>query len=118
MVLIYPKKYKKHINLEIQDIAIINPENVNKQDLNGFLLYRITHYKDSKYDDTALQKYIREDFIKQIKEIQAPARKDIIWDFRNFLQNKKIFIPKDGGVIGDNIQKQVINIKEKHKQTL
>ena len=64
MVLTYPKKYKKHINLEIQDIAIINPENVNEQDLNGFLLYRIVYYKDSKYNDTALWEYIREDFIK------------------------------------------------------
>ena len=64
MALTYLKKYKKYINLEIQDIAIINLENVNKQDLNRFLLYCITHYKDNKYNDTALQKYIREDFIK------------------------------------------------------
>ena len=64
MVLTYLKKYKKHINLETWDTAIINPENVNKQDLNGFLLYCIVHYKDSKYDNTALWKYIREDFIK------------------------------------------------------
>ena len=54
MALTYLKKYKKYINLEIWDIAIINPENVNKQDLNEFLLYYIAHYKDSKYDDTAL----------------------------------------------------------------
>ena len=54
MALTYPKKYKKYINLKIQDTAIINPENVNKQDLNGFLLYHIAHYKDSEYDDTTL----------------------------------------------------------------
>ena len=54
MALTYLKKYKKHINLKIWDTAIINPENVNKKDLNGFLLYRIVHYKDSKYNDTAL----------------------------------------------------------------
>ena len=117
MVLTYLKKYKKHINLETWDTAIINPENVNEQDLNGFLLYRMAHYKDSKYDDTALQEYMREDFIKQIKETQAPARKDIIWDFRDFLQENGVFIPKDGGAIKDNIQKQVINIKEEHKWT-
>ena len=64
MALTYLKKYKKHINLKIQDIAIINPENVNKQDLNGFLLYYIVYYKDSEYNNTALQEYIREDFIK------------------------------------------------------
>ena len=64
MALTYLKKYKKHINLKIQDIAIINPENVNKQDLTGFLLYRIAYYKDSEYDNTALQEYMREDFIK------------------------------------------------------
>jgi hypothetical protein len=30
MALTYLKKYKKHINLEIWDIAIINLENVNE----------------------------------------------------------------------------------------
>ena len=30
MALTHLKKYKKDINLEIQDIAIINPENINK----------------------------------------------------------------------------------------
>ena len=85
MALIYLKKYKKYINLKTQDIAIINPENVNKQDLNGFLLYYMAYYKDNKYDDTALQKCIREDFIKQIKETWAPIRKDIVRDFRDFL---------------------------------
>ena len=64
IALTYLKKYKKYINLKIQDIAIINPENINKQDLNGFLLHYITHYKDSKYNNTILQEYIREDFIK------------------------------------------------------
>ena len=54
MALTYLKKYKKYINLEIWDTAIINLENVNEQDLNGFLLYRIAHYKDSKYNNTAL----------------------------------------------------------------
>ena len=54
MALTYLKKYKKHINLEIWDTAIINPENINEQDLNGFLLYYIAHYKDSKYNNTAL----------------------------------------------------------------
>ena len=54
MALTYLKKYKKYINLEIWDIAIINLENVNKQDLNGFLLYYIVYYKDSKYNNTAL----------------------------------------------------------------
>ena len=54
MALTYPKKYKKYINIKIWDTAIINPENINEQDLNGFLLYYIVHYKDSKYNDTAL----------------------------------------------------------------
>ena len=63
MALTYLKKYKKYINLKIQNTAIINPENINKQDLNGFLLYYIVYYKDSKYNNTALQKYIKEDFI-------------------------------------------------------
>ena len=54
MALTYLKKYKKHINLKIWDTAIINLKNINKQDLNRFLLYHIVHYKDSEYNDTAL----------------------------------------------------------------
>ena len=118
MALTYLKKYKEDINLKIQNKVIINFTNANKQDLNRFLLHRIAHYKDSKYNDTALQECIKEDFIRQIKEIQAPVNKDIIQDFRNFVQENRVFIPKDGGTIRDNIQEQVINIKEEYKQTL
>ena len=63
MALTYPKKYKKDINLEIQDTDI-NPINTKQQDLNGFLIYHIIHYTDSKYKDLMLQCCIKEDFIK------------------------------------------------------
>ena len=118
MALTYPKKYKEDINLKIQNKAIINIANANKQDLNGFLLYCMAYYKDSKYNNTALWECIKEDFIKQTKEIQAPINKDIVQDFYNFLQENRVFVPKDGGTIRDNIQEQVINIKEEHIQTL
>ena len=91
--------------------------NANKQDLNGFLLHHIAYYKDSGYNDTALQECIKEDFVGQIKETWAPANKDIVQDFHNFFQENRVFVPKNGGIIRDNIQGQVINIKEKHKQT-
>ena len=64
MALTYLKKYKEDINLKIQKKAIIDLTNANKQDLNGFLLHRMAHYKDSKYNDTVLQECIKEDFIK------------------------------------------------------
>ena len=118
MALTYPKKYKKNINPKTQNKAIINFANANKQDLNGFLLHYIVYYKDSKYNNTALQEYIKKDFIRWIKEIQAPINKDIIQDFYNFLQEYRVFVPKDRGVIRDNIQEQVLNIKEEYKQTL
>ena len=54
MALTYPKKYKKNINPKTYNKAIIDFINANKQDLNGFLLHHIAHYKDSKYNDTAL----------------------------------------------------------------
>ena len=117
MALTYLKKYKKHINPKIWDTAIINLKNVNEQDLNGFLLYRMAHYKDSEYDDTALWECIREDFVGWTKETWAPARKDIVRDFRDFLRENGVFVPKDGGAIGDNIQEQVIDAKEEHEWT-
>ena len=118
MALTYLKKYKEDINLKIQNKAIINLINANKQDLNRFLLYYIVYYKDSKYNNTVLQKYIKEDFIRWTKEIWAPVNKDIIQDFRNFLWEYGVFVLKDGGVIRDNIQEQVLNVKEKYKWTL
>ena len=78
MALTYLKKYKDNINLEIQKTNIINLKDINQQDLNGFLLYRMVYYKDSKYNNTMLQYYIREDFIRQTKGTQTPIKKDII----------------------------------------
>ena len=77
MALTYLKKYKKDINLKIWN-RDINPITAKQQDLNGFLLYYIVHYKDRKYKDTMLQYYIKEDFIGWIKKIQAFVKKDII----------------------------------------
>ena len=77
MALTYLKKYKKDINLEIQDTDI-NSINIKQQDLNGFLIYCIVYYIDSKYKDLMLQCYIKEDFVKQIKETQAFIKKNII----------------------------------------
>jgi len=54
MALTYPKKYEKDINLKIWNKEIIDFANAKQQDLNGFLLYRMAHYKDSEYDDIAL----------------------------------------------------------------
>ena len=78
----------------------------------------MAHYKDSKYNNTALWECIKEDFVRWIKEIQAPINKDIVQDFRNFLWEYRVFVLKDGGVIKDNIQEQILNAKEEYKQTL
>ena len=118
MALTYPKKYEEDINPKIQNKAIINLVNANEQDLNGFLLHRMAHYKDSEYNDTALWEYIKEDFVRWTKETQVPINKDIVQDFHNFLQEYGVFVPIDGGVIRDNVQEYIINVKEEHKQTL
>ena len=117
MALIYPKKYENNINPDTQDRAIVDFINAKQQGLNGFLLYCIAHYKDSEYDNTMLQYCIKEDFVGWTKETQVPINKDIVWDFRNFLQEYRVFVPMDGGVIRDNIQEYIINVKEEHKQT-
>jgi len=66
--LIYPKKYEKDIDPTRWDTAVIDVTNA-EQELNGFILHRIAHYKDSEYNDTMLWQYIREDFISWTKEI-------------------------------------------------
>ena len=54
MTLTYPKKYKKDINLKTWDKDRINFINAKPQDLNRFLLHRMAHYKDSKYNNSIL----------------------------------------------------------------
>ena len=54
MALTYLKKYKKDINPKTWNTDIINFTNAKQQDLNGFLLYYIAYYKDSKYNNTML----------------------------------------------------------------
>ena len=63
MASIYLKKYEKDINLKIWDIDI-DPINTKQQDLNGFLVYYIVYYTDSKYKDLILQCCIKKDFVK------------------------------------------------------
>jgi hypothetical protein len=62
MALTYPKKYEKNIDLETWDIVTVDPTNSKQQDINGFLLHRMAHYRDSDYNDTMLWHYIKEDF--------------------------------------------------------
>ena len=63
MALTYLRKYKNNINPETWN-KDINLANAKQQDLNGFLLHRMAHYKDSEYDDTMLWYYIKEDFVR------------------------------------------------------
>ena len=101
----------------MQNKAIINFANAEQQDLNRFLLHHIAHYKDSEYNDTMLWYYIKEDFVRWTKETQVPVNKDIIQDFYNFLQEYGVFIPINRGVIKENIQEYIIDVKEEHKWT-
>jgi hypothetical protein len=117
MALTYPKKYEEDINPKTWNKAIIDLTNASEQDLNGFLLHRMAHYKDSEYNDTALWECMKEDFVGWTKETWAPVNKDIVQDFRNFLREYGVFVLKDGGVIGDNIQEQVLDAKEEHEWT-
>jgi len=64
MALTYLKKYKNNINLETWNKDITNLANAEQQDLNGFLLHCMAHYKDSEYNNTMLWYYIKEDFVR------------------------------------------------------
>jgi len=63
MALTYPKKYENNINPDTWNRAIINFANAEQQDLNGFLLHRMAHYKDSEYNNTMLWYCMKEDFV-------------------------------------------------------
>ena len=67
MALTYPKKYEKDINPKIWN-RDINPVTAEQQDLNGFLLYCMAHYKDREYKDIMLWYCIKEDFVGWTKE--------------------------------------------------
>ena len=86
MALIYLLKYEQDINPETWNTVEIDPTKPQAKDLNGFLLYRIAHYKDSEYNDTMLWQCMKEDFVGWTKDTWVPARKDIVRDLRNFLR--------------------------------
>ena len=55
----------------------------------------------------------------QTANTQVLGNVNIVQDFRNFLQENGVFVPINrGGIIRDNIQKQVLNTEEEYKQTL
>ena len=53
MALTYLKKYEEDIDLKIWN-KDIDSVNAKQKDLNGFLLYHIVYYTDSKYNNTIL----------------------------------------------------------------
>ena len=103
MALTYPKKYEKDFNLKTWNKAIIDFAKAKPQDLNGFLLHRMAHYKDSEYEDTMLWYCMKEDFVGWTKGTWTLIKREIVRDFRNFLRENGVFVPMDGGIIGDNI---------------
>ena len=78
MALTYPKKYEKDINLKTWNKAIIDFAKAKPQDLNGFLLHCMAHYKDSEYEDTMLWYYIKEDFVGWIKGTWTLIKREIV----------------------------------------
>ena len=109
--------YAKLID-ENWDEFTINTTTYTIKQVNGFLLYRILFYRSRYYADSQLWEYFREDFMGWTANTWALGNIYIIWDFRDFLCEKGVFVPIDGGNIRNNIQKQVLNAKEEHKWTL
>ena len=54
--------------------------------------------------------------MEQTADTQALNNINIVQDFQDFLRENGVFIPMDGGAIGDNIQ-QVLNAEEEHEWT-
>ena len=109
--------YAKLID-ENWDEFTINITTCTAKQVNGFLLHRILFYRSRYYADSQLWEYFREDFVGWTVDTWALGNTYIIRDFQDFLREKGVFVPIDGGNIGDNIQKQVLNAKEEHKWTL
>ena len=53
----------------------------------------------------------------QTANTQALSNINIVWNFQDFLRENEVFIPINGGNIGDNIQKQVLNAEKEYKWT-
>ena len=63
MALTYPNKYENDVDAKTWGKDIADPTTAEEQDLNGFLLHRMAHYKDSDYTDTMLWYCMKEDFV-------------------------------------------------------
>ena len=70
-------------------------------------------------DTTLIQhwEYFREDFMGWTADTWALGNINIVQNFRDFLRENGVFVPINGGNIGDNIQKQVLDAEKEHKWT-
>ena len=81
-----------------QDFDPNNPDNLNKETVNGYILYCIEYYK-KEYDDIRLWEAFREDFAGWKKETFALGNARVVREFRDWLRAHGVWVRRDGGPV-------------------
>ena len=68
-----------------EDFNANNEDDLNKETVNGYILFYQKYYKD-KYNDIALWEYFREDFKGWTKDIFVLGTATTVREFRDFLR--------------------------------
>lgn len=103
------EKWGKRFDIE-------DTENHDQEAVDTYILYREEWYRFRGYDDYRLWDYFREDFEGWTPDLFALGGTDTVRDFRDYLREYGVFIPKNGERISKNLC-QVINEEKWHEWT-
>jgi hypothetical protein len=89
------------------DLDFTLPENLTEKRVNGYILNRTKLYTLKNRIDTGLFEYFQDDFGGWTEKMFAVASRDVRRDFRDFLREHGVYLPKDTTKISVNLENLV-----------
>lgn len=84
-------------------VKISDPNDLTEKVISGYILHTKLWYEKGEYQDYYLWEAFREDFTNWTTEIFDIGDTKIRRDFRNFLVQHGVYIPRNGGKIAENL---------------
>ncbi|RKF76964.1 hypothetical protein GcC1_067027 [Golovinomyces cichoracearum] len=108
MSLAFPKLLSEIVDSVDQEkwgkkVKISDPNDLKERVINGYILHNKLWYEKGDYQNHYLWEYFREDFANWTTEIFDIGDTKIRRDFRNFLVQRGVYIPRKGGEIAEKL---------------
>jgi hypothetical protein len=94
----------------------ITDENLDRDTVNGAIMYMVDYYEYRECDDYMLWEYLKEDFEDWTMETFLLAHPQLLRDFRDFLRENGCWAPKNGKSVAANLV-EVIQGDKMHEWT-